>query len=128
MAITTTDGYTGFDSKNYERNKSYSVFNVECVKKDLLNHIFTRKGERVRMRTFGTRIPDLTYQPLDQYTLAIIDEDLRAVFRFDPRVTLMDMRILPLFEQSAVEVIATLNFIYLNWTDEMQIHIDFENN
>lgn len=126
MAIIKLDGYIGFSSKRYEKNKSFVIRDVELVKEDLKNHIFTRKGERVAMYTFGTRIPDLPFQPLDDISLNIVREDLTMVYNYDPRVELLDLRIIPLFEESAIVAIADLNFIYLNFNDQMDIRIEFE--
>lgn len=126
MGIIFRDGYIGFSTKQYEKDKSFTLTDVNLVKEDLLNHIFTRKGERVKMPTFGTRIPDLVYEPLDDRVLRIIDTDLRAVFNYDPRVTLNDLRILPLYQHNAVKAIADVTFIYLNFTGQMDIHIEFE--
>lgn len=126
MGIVFNDGYIGFSTRQYEKNKSFILTDVDLVKQDLLNHIFTRKGERVKMPTFGTRIPDLVYEPLDASALDIITTDLTAVFKYDPRVTLNNLRVIPLYEDSAVKAIADVTFIYLNFNDQMDIHIEFE--
>lgn len=126
MSIIKLDGYIGFSSKSYEKNKSFILRDVELVKEDLKNHIFTRKGERVKMYTFGTRIPDIQFEPLDFRTLNIVTEDLTAVFNYDPRVDLLDLKILPLYEESAIVAIADLNFKYLNFNDQLDIRIEFE--
>jgi phage baseplate assembly protein W len=55
--------YTGYSSYNYQSSKSFKMTNIDIVEMDLLNHIFTRRGERVMMPTFGTRIPDMAFDP-----------------------------------------------------------------
>lgn len=120
------DGYKGFSTKSYERNKSFVLNDVDVVKEDLKNHIFTRKGERLRMSNFGTRIPDLQYQPLVDDTITIIQEDLTNVFNFDPRVELKDMKLVKLFDENAVMVFADLYFIYLDFNDQLEIKIEFD--
>ena len=126
MGIIYNDGYIGFSTKQYEKNKSFVLTDVELVKEDLRNHIFTRYGERIKSPLFGTRIPDLIYEPLDARVLSIIRDDLTKVFNYDPRVTLNDLRILPLYSDNAVKAIADLTFIYLDFTGQMDIHIEFE--
>lgn len=93
---------------------------------DLLNHIFTRKGERVMMPNFGTRIPDLAFEPLDNFTLSILDEDLRAVFAFDPRVELMSLNIIPIEDSNTVIASAKLLYVELNMQGNLDINITFE--
>ena len=118
--------YRGYSSYEYQNNKSFSLTDIELVKLDLLNHIFTRKGERVMMPNFGTRIPDLAFEPLDNYTLSILDEDLRAVFAFDPRVELIAMNIVPIPDSNTVIASAKLLYVELNMQGTLDINITFE--
>lgn len=118
--------YKGYSSYEYQAGKTFSVTDVALVKLDLLNHIFTRKGERVMMPNFGTRIPDLAFEPLDQITLSILEEDLRAVFAFDPRVQLLALNIIPLYDASTVIASAKLLYIELNIQGNLDINITFE--
>ena len=118
--------YRGYSSYENQNNKSFSLTDIELVKLDLLNHIFTRKGERVMMPNFGTRIPDLAFEPLDNYTLSILDEDLRAVFAFDPRVELMALNIIPIPDSNTVIASAKLLYVELNMQGSLDINITFE--
>ena len=118
--------YRGFSSYEYEANKTFNITDVELVKLDLLNHIFTRRGSRVMMPTFGTRIPDLVFEPLDDITIDVLKEDLRAVFAFDPRVQLLDLVITPSYDTNAVSASAKLLYIELNISGNLDINITFE--
>ena len=118
--------YKGFSSYEYQAKKSFSITDVELVKLDLLNHIFTRKGERVMMPNFGTRIPDLAFEPLDEVTLSILEDDLRAVFAFDPRVELMSLVITPLYDNNAVVASAKLLYVELDMQGNLDLNITFE--
>lgn len=118
--------YRGYSSYEYQSNKTFGIADIELVKLDLLNHIFTRRGERVMMPTFGTRIPDLPFEPLDQITLDILEEDLRSVFAFDPRVQLLDLVITPSYDTNAVTAAARLLYLELNLTGNLDINITFE--
>lgn len=118
--------YVGYSSYEYQTNKTFNVVDVELVKLDLLNHIFTRKGERVMMPQFGTRIPDLAFEPLDDMTLMILETDLRSVVTFDPRVQLINMSIIPYPDENGVEASVTLFYIELDITDTLDLNIVFE--
>ena len=117
--------YKGYSSFEYEKNDTFLITDVELVKLDLLNHIFTRRGERVMMPTFGTQIPDLVFEPLDDTTLAILESELLEVINFDPRVELIDLIITPNFDESRVEARANLRYIELAVTETLDLNIDF---
>jgi phage baseplate assembly protein W len=118
--------YRGFSSYEYEQKKTFRVSDLELVKLDLLNHIFTRRGERVMMPTFGTRIPDLAFEPLDDITLDILRNDLLEVFKFDPRVSVLDLTITPNVDANSVTATARLLYIELNLVDDLNLNIVFE--
>jgi phage baseplate assembly protein W len=118
--------YRGFSTFEFEATKSFKLNDIELVKLDLLNHIFTRKGSRVMMPTFGTIIPDLIFEPLDEFTTETLEEELRKVIEFDPRVRLLsfDMDVNP--DQYAVSVNIRLFYIELELTDNFELNISFE--
>lgn len=122
----TKNLYKGVSFQNFSKNKSIKLYDVELIKKDLLNNIFTRKAERVNMFTYGTRIPDIVFEPLDESTLDVINEDLLGVIQNEPRVTLVDMRIVPLYDRSVVIVSLVLNYVELDFTDTLDVNIQFE--
>lgn len=118
--------YRGYSSFEYESAGTFKIQDVEAVKLDLLNHIFTRRGERVMMPTFGTIVPDLAFEPLDEETLDILDSELRTVFNYDPRVELLNMDMLPNYDTGTVIVGVLLRYIELDTTDLMNLNIQFE--
>jgi phage baseplate assembly protein W len=118
--------YRGFSSHEYRTKKVFGISDIELVKLDLLNHIFTRKGERVMMPNFGTRIPDMIFEPLDELTLMIIDEDLNDVIKFDPRVELVSMSVVPDYDNNTVIASVQLYYIEFKVVDGMDINITFE--
>lgn len=124
--MATRGLYRGYSSYEYQANKTFSISDVELVKLDILNHIFTRKGERVMMPNFGTRIPDLAFEPMDGITLAILEEDLRAVVSFDPRVSLLNLLITPMPDTNTIIASMRLLYVELNIEGNLDINITFE--
>ena len=118
--------YRGYSSYEYQNNKTFKLTDVELVKLDLLSHMFTRKGERVMMPRFGTRIPDLAFEPMDDITLMILEEDLRSVINFDPRVQLLDLRIIPAPDDNRVTASVDLLYVELDTVDTLDLNITFE--
>lgn len=123
--MTARNGlYKGFSTFEFERTGSFKISDVELIKLDLLNHIFTRRGERVMMPRFGTIIPDLTFEPLDEDTLETLESELRIVFDYDPRVELLDLAIVP--NGNAVTAACRVECVELNTETLMNINIEFE--
>lgn len=124
--MTARNGlYKGFSSFEFEATGSFKIIDVELIKLDLLNHIFTRRGERVMMPRFGTIIPDLAFEPLDEETLDLLESELRLVFEYDPRVELLDLTLTPRYDNNAVEASCFLRCIELDTTELMNLNIEF---
>ncbi len=122
--MTTT--YIGFSSYEFQKNKTFLLTDIPLIELDLLNQIFTRRGSRVMMPTFGTRIPELVFEPLDETTISDIENELLTVFNFDPRVSLLNLTVTPNFSTNSVSAVAILNYVELNLTQPFQLNIQFE--
>lgn len=118
--------YKGFSFFKYGYNKSIILTDIDLVKTDLINHIFTRRGERVKMPRFGTSIPDLLFQPLTNDLLDLIEDDITGVFNYDPRVELQNLQVVPLYEKQTVIVSATIRYIELDTTDRLDLKLEFQ--
>lgn len=113
--------YRGFSTANWGDRKTFSLTNIELVKRDLLNHIYTLKGTRVMMPGFGTRIPMLAFEPNDEETRAIVEQDLREVFNYDPRVKLLGLSVLNLVDNNAIVALADLLYVEFDVRDTLRI-------
>jgi phage baseplate assembly protein W len=113
--------YRGFSTANFLRTGSFLNTNVDTVKQDLLNHIYTVPGERVHMPDFGTRIPLLAFEPMDETTVTIIREDLQKVFAYDPRVQLIDMAITPIPDNNFIAVFVDLLYVEFNIKETLKL-------
>lgn len=124
--MATKGLYRGYSSFEFERVKSFRIDDVELINLDLLNHIYTRRGTRVMMPTFGTIIPDLVFEPLDADTLEDLDGELRYVFEYDPRVEALSLSITPDYDTNSVTVSAVLLYVELNMTGNFNLNLQFE--
>ena len=86
----------------------------------------------IMMPTFGTGIPDLVFEPLDAETLETLEDELRRVFDFDPRVEVLRLDIQPATDgtgnpnENAITASARLLFVELNIVDNFDLNIVFE--
>jgi len=120
-----TKFYKGFSTRNYEdQGGSFDIYNVKCIEEDLLNEIYTTRGERLYMPTYGTRIPILVFEPNDASSMDVIREDLTTVFDNDPRVILEDLAIEQVPDRYMIIAVAKLTFISFNVTSDLYIEIN----
>jgi phage baseplate assembly protein W len=116
--------YRGFSTRAWvEGKKSFRIEDIECVKEDLFNHIYTRPGERPHMPGFGTRVPDLAFEPNDEQTIAILRADITEVVQYDPRVELVDIRIFSVPNDYGIVCVVELRYIEFNVVDELHIEL-----
>ncbi|MEM2159674.1 MAG: GPW/gp25 family protein [Candidatus Nitrosotenuis sp.] len=116
--------YKGFSTQAWlDTGFRFSTSNIETVKRDILNHIYTIKGERLMMPEFGTRIPLMVFEPNDERTRAAIEADLREVVNYDPRVKLIAMSVVSLPDNNAIMALVDLYYIEFNVTDTLRIEI-----
>jgi phage baseplate assembly protein W len=79
-------GYNSID----EYFGSVTLQDVDLAKRDLLNHFYTRKGERLGSPTFGSILPLMVFEPLDDISIEIIENDIDEIISLDPRWILID--------------------------------------
>jgi phage baseplate assembly protein W len=118
--------YIGYSSYEFQKNKSFVLTDVQLVELDLLNHIYTRRGSRVMMPTFGTLIPDLVFEPLDETTLGIVENELTSVFLFEPRVRMLSLDVRPDYDNHTITATAILQYLELDVTQPFTLNIQFE--
>ena len=77
--------YKGFSTIGKVR-APYTLIDGELIKTDLINELKTRRGERVMRPTFGTTVYDILMNPLDDFVIEEVREEVRRVIEKDPRV------------------------------------------
>lgn len=120
--------YKGISTANYIKNNVLSLTDIELVKQNIINHIYTRKGERVYMPEWGTIIPDLLFEPLDNTMLGLIESELMDVINADPRVELIDFKITPMYNNNMIAVSLDLYYVELDSTDRLSVSLKFGEN
>jgi len=118
--------YRGFSLHEYQKSGTTKLTDLELVKLNILTHIYTVKGERLNMTTFGTRIPELLFEQLDQRIVDAITEDLKYVFAYEPRVRLNSLKVTPVYANSAVVVEADLTYLELDVSEPFVLQLTFQ--
>lgn len=118
--------YIGYSSRQFEKTGSFALTDEELVKEDLLNHIFTRRGEVPMREGYGTIIPDSVFEPLDEELVDDIVEDVEQVINDDPRVRLLGLQTEPDYDNNRLNISISLRYIELNMSDIFNLRIEFE--
>lgn len=79
--------FKGFSTVDKNR-APYTLTDTDLIKRDLLNHFYTKRGERLMRPTFGSIIWDMLMEPDSPTLQEEIKEDIERIVNLDPRVTL----------------------------------------
>lgn len=124
--MTVSKLYRGFSTANYLKQRSFKLYDIDLVKEDITNHIYTSLGERVYLTSFGTTIPDMAFEQLDQSSINIIREDITRVIKYDPRVSLQQLIVQPDYDRNTLIVSAQVLYVELNMTGTIDLHLEFD--
>lgn len=119
--------YRGFSSFLFEDTSTFTLTDIELIKTDIMNHIFTLKGERLMMPDFGTIIPELVFEPLDGETAEIVLEEVTRVINYDPRVALKSIQAIPDYDINSITVYVNVTYVELDVTEGFNFNIEFDN-
>ena len=81
---------------------------------DLKNNFFTRLGERVMDPEFGSIIPMMVFEPMDDQSISEIQADVERIVGLDPRWRLIDMNVIENNHNLTIQ----LKLSYLDRTEE----------
>ena len=116
MAVT----FKGFASPQVGLTKV--LYDEELVKRDLLNHFNTRKGERAFDAEYGFIGWDLVFE-LDQPSVKqALDDDARRIVSEDPRVDLQYLEI----QNTEYGYIIAIKLYYVQLESEEDLMIVFD--
>ena len=115
--------YKGYSSHEFPKTGSFKINDRELVKLDIMNHLFTPPGSRVMMPTYGTIIPQLVFEPMTLDLDDIIAEEIERVIDSDPRVELIELNVVPDYENLTITAAVVLRFIELNEVDALEFNI-----
>ena len=68
---------------------NFKLYDIDLAKRDLLNELYTRKGERLMSPQFGSIVWDLLFDPLTDEIVDAIRADCLRIVTKDPRLDLL---------------------------------------
>ena len=120
---TNNQPFSAYTGLEYTGTNTLKLYDVSLVERNILNHINTEKGSRVMMSNFGTDIPRLLFEPLDEIVIEQIKIEIQKVVDYDPRVTLKDIVVTPLYDKNTIAVYLNLYYVELQVTKDMNFNL-----
>ena len=81
------------------------VKNDNSIKQSIKNLILTTPGEKPFQPLVGSRVNSLLFEPLDGFTVdALETEIINTINQYEPRVTLSQVIVTPLYESNKLNV------------------------
>lgn len=114
--------FVGFSTSGMSTRRNWTLYDLELVKKDLLNHLQTRKGERVMMPKYGTVIWDLLFDPFTEYNRSLMIDDVKRIIAADPRVKLVGLDIAS--TQHGITIEATVKYEPWDVVESFSVNFD----
>ena len=116
--------YKGFSTIS-ANTENFALYDFQLIQQDLLNHFYTRQGERLMNPTFGTVIWDLLFEPLTEELKNVITENVNEIINYDPRISATQV-IVTQYE-SGIQIECLLTYMPYNISQAMQLRFDQNN-
>jgi len=83
--------------------------NANAIARSLRNIVFTLPGEKFFNPNFGSRITESLFENIDEISATVIVDEIReSIDNYEPRVELMDVNVIPDYENNGFGV----NIVY----------------
>jgi phage baseplate assembly protein W len=122
--VTAPKTYKGFSTVNVS-NENYSLFDFELIKQDIINHFYTRQGERLMNPSFGCIIWDLLYEQLTDEVRYAITENVSQIINYDPRVSTDKVIVTPY--DNGIQIECNLTYLPYNLQQKLKLRFDQSN-
>ena len=116
--------YRGFSTANLT-NTGFSLYDLELIKQDLINHFHIRQGESLSDPSFGCIIWDLLFEPFTPAIQEAIIENVTSIVNFDSRVQVNEV-VVDTYEQG-ISVDCSVTFINYNLSEQLRFKFDQKN-
>jgi phage baseplate assembly protein W len=106
-------------------SEGFTLYDINLIKQDLINHFHIRQGEKLENPEFGTIIWDLLFDPLTDALQQAIAANVTAIVNTDPRVA-VDNVIVSQYE-SGIQVECELTYLPYNISEAIRLKFDQDN-
>ncbi len=112
-----------------ERGIFKEATDAELIKGNILQIIGTRRGERVMLPLFGSRLLEFVHEPLDHITCALMRFELiQAISMWEPRVVLNKERTTVTPYSGEFKVVAHMKYHLISRVDIYDYSVEINRN
>jgi len=104
--------------------KKFTLTDFQLAQQDLINYFNIRKGQKLMQPNFGTVIWDMLFEPLDESTRQIIQQDIQRIVGYDPRLKVGQV----LVTQQDTGFLIQLTLSYVNTNQVNTLNLNFDQN
>ena len=122
---TTTQTSSSFRYKGFSSNETknnFKLYDIELVKRDLMNHFYIRKGEKLENPNFGTIIWDMLFENFTSEVRRLITEDVEQIINYDPRIQVTTLTI----DSTDMGIRIEAEIVYLPFNVSERMTFDFD--
>jgi len=112
--------YYGYSSIG--QHKKFRLTDYELVKRDVLNSLMIKQGEKLGNPSYGTNVWGLIFEPQTAETLNELEYEMRKTIERDPRVKVDDLQVYPQQNGVLVELFVTV----LPTTEQQRLQLFFD--
>ena len=116
--------YRGFST--IDRDSKFRLDEVALVRRDLMNHFNTRRGERLHLPNFGYIIWELIFDGLTPELRDSVIDDATRIVNSDPRVVLKQITVREFEHGFQIEM--DLYFVTLDLSDQLFVQFSDSSN
>ena len=117
MTMALYIGYSTIDNI-----KSTQLVDADLIKRDLINHFYIRKGEKLMNPDFGTIIWDMLFEPFTEQARDAIITDVTRIAKYDPRLR-VEQILVDTYESG---ILIELHLLYTNTNEVETLRLTFD--
>ena len=112
--------YRGFSTQ--ESGNKFRLVDFALIKRDLLNHFNTKRGEKLMRPTFGCGIWEYLFEPLTEETRRHVLDEVKVVIDYDPRVNANKVTVSS-YDQG-IQIELDLSLVHSNQSSSMVLRFE----
>jgi len=114
--------YYGFNT--IDQNKKFRLEDYELVKRDVLNSLLIKQGEKPGRPDYGTNVWNIIFEPMTDEIMREIEREIKRTVGQDPRIKIERLSVFPKENGVLIEIDVTV----LSTTEVQRLTLFFDQN